>query len=92
MLIEGIKNAKDFCENVITRILEKGDDLHNRVHLIKSLDIKVLKAAIPTDPDITAEKLLADPVKYLGNGWGKYLLEPIIPSNNKYDILRKVNV
>ena len=85
--ISYVKNVKDYCENIIISCLSDDDSLSTRIHLIKSLDIKILKSALPNFPDITAEKLLADPVKYLGDNYGKYLLEPIIPSNNKYDTL-----
>lgn len=47
----------------------------------------MLKAAFPNYPDITSEKLLLEPAKYLGKKLAKFL-----PGNNKYGVLDEVNI
>ena len=73
MLVQMSHLPKNFCKDLIIRCIRDRYSLDTRIHLIKSLDISVLKAAFP---DITR---LLEPAKYLGKKWVKFL------PGNKYE-------
>ena len=82
------KEPVAFCQSIITKCL--GNDtlsITDKEFLLKAMDHKVLEHAFPRFPDVTAEKIIQEPIKYLGENWAKYL-----ETGSRYESLPEVTI
>ena len=84
-------NKKDLvnrAQNLVGNLLKEKEEASNRIFILKAIDPKIIELAWSHVPNMTAEKILSEPAKYLPKHMKDYFT--IVPESENISPVEKI--